>query len=56
LFAAVYLPPADILTAFAFGTVKYEATETIELLGLSNSGHLRLDADSVSVVRFNRFH
>lgn len=55
LFAAIYLPPADVLTAFAFGTVRNNEFDSVELLGLTVEGHLRLAPDTVTIVRFNRF-
>lgn len=56
LFAAIYLPPHESLTPFAYGRVDTGEGSATTLLGLNVAGHLKLRANTVSIVRFNRFH
>lgn len=56
LFAAIYLPPAKSLTAFATGKKQTGDTVETELIAITAENHLRVIADSVSIVRFNAFH
>ncbi|RJO66088.1 MAG: hypothetical protein C4523_13475 [Myxococcales bacterium] len=55
LFIGVYMPPQEPLTAFAAARVLDGDVTRVDLMGVTLPGHLRLDADSVSIVRFNRY-
>ncbi len=55
LFVGLYMPPQDPLTAFTYGTVNSGGADQITMLGVTYSGHLRLQANSVSYVRFNSY-
>ena len=56
LFAAIYLPTLDQITAYAVGKVKRGESEELSTIGLTIEGHLKVIENSVSVVKFNHFH